>query len=394
MANLEKHSRGAVGGLCRHFERYRLPNGEYIKFNNGEINTKLTHLNYNLAPLRPQGQIEFINQRCGEVTCLKRDDVNVMITWIVTLPKGFPLDKSREFFERSYWFLCNRYFDGKEDNIISSYCHLDESQPHMHWAVVPIVRDKKSGREKVSAKELITKKDLKNFHKDLEKYLSEHFGFEVGILNGATKGGNLSIEELKRQSNIEELKRQESELRESIKNMQESMSVGSAENKESNDVHKTENLSSREIELKAEIERLENEEIPDNINLVDVRFWHKSKEINIHKAEHDLAIIQGRTPESFSAFSTRRRLEQAKKYEERKIPVVDKNVPLAPIVPVVITQPPVSAKLDRVRAIRELNAKMARAELKKLSQKIDFTKADYEDDIQFMDSENEKQLGE
>ena len=129
MAHMEKYARSAVGQLCQHYERKKLPNGEYVKFGNEDIDTTLTELNYNLAPDRRQ--IDFINKRCGEVQCMNRKDVNVMVSWVVTLPKEFPQERSREFFEQTYKFLNERY--GGEQNVISSYVHMDETQPHMHY---------------------------------------------------------------------------------------------------------------------------------------------------------------------------------------------------------------------------------------------------------------------
>jgi hypothetical protein len=214
---MEKYARSAVGQLCQHYERKKLPDGSYVKFGNEDIDTTQSHLNYNLAPERKQ--IDFINQRCSEVKCMNRKDVNVMVSWVITLPKDFPQERSREFFEQTYRFLNERY--GGEKNVISSYVHLDETTPHMHYAFIPVVKDKKTGIEKVSAKECITKGDLLTFHKNLEKRLYQHFGFEVGVLNGATKSGNLTIRELKLQSSVEDLTAQEAELKATVQSYEE-----------------------------------------------------------------------------------------------------------------------------------------------------------------------------
>ncbi|MCL2070831.1 MAG: plasmid recombination protein [Oscillospiraceae bacterium] len=208
MAHMNKYARSAVGQLCQHYERKKKEDGEYVKFGNEDIDLTKTHLNYNLAPQRSlKNQIEFINQRCSEVKCLNRKDVNVMVSWVVTQPKDFPKERSREFFEKTYEFLNTRYGgdESNEQNVISAYVHLDEKSAHMHYAFVPVVADKKSGKPKVSAKEAISKGDLLTFHKDLEKHLYEHFGFEVGIINGATKEGNLSIKALKLKSEVDGL---------------------------------------------------------------------------------------------------------------------------------------------------------------------------------------------
>jgi hypothetical protein len=201
MANCQKYTRGACGHLFKHYERAKDENGEYIKFGNQDIDATRTYLNYNLAPDHSQG--DFVKQRCSEVKMQKRADVNVMCSWVVTAPKEIREEETEKFFEETYKFLSDRY--GKE-NIISAYVHMDEVSPHVHFAFVPVVMDKKKNILKVSAKELITKLELKSFHGDLSNHMEKIFGRDVGILNEATKEGNQSIEELKRGTAVKKLK--------------------------------------------------------------------------------------------------------------------------------------------------------------------------------------------
>lgn len=193
MANVAKYTRPATGQLCQHYERKKGDDGKYIKFGNQDINLSKTAQNYNLAPKREGGQINFIRQRTSEVKCLNRADVNVMCSWVVTLPKNFPSSQESEFFAQTYRFLVKRY---GEKNVISAYVHRDENQPHIHFAFVPVTRGK-DGKEKVSAKEVLTKSELQAFHPALQYTLEQSLGFEVAILNGATEGGNRTIQELK-----------------------------------------------------------------------------------------------------------------------------------------------------------------------------------------------------
>lgn len=113
MANAQKYIRAACGHLAAHYERRKDEKGEYVKFGNQDIDPQKTHLNYNLAPRRGVEQIDFIRQRTTEARTLKRDDVNVMCSWVVTLPEyrhhnqnlHVSPDKEqveRLFFERSY----------------------------------------------------------------------------------------------------------------------------------------------------------------------------------------------------------------------------------------------------------------------------------------------------
>ena len=194
-----KHPKTALGHLGKHYERGKDETSEYVKFGNPDIDPQRTHLNYNLAP--QHDQMDFIKQRLSEVYCLNRKDVNVMCSWVVTAPKDLALGQQEDFFKESYKFLENRY--GKE-NVISSYVHLDETTPHMHFAFIPVVYDKKKDRYKVSAKERVNKFELKSFHSDYQEHLDKA-KIRCNVLNEATKEGNRSIEELKRQSAADRL---------------------------------------------------------------------------------------------------------------------------------------------------------------------------------------------
>lgn len=205
MAHMMKHTKASCGHMFAHFDR----KAEHIS--NENLDRTRTHLNYNLATHQKMDQGEFVRQRCSEVRCQNRKDVNVMVSWVVTAPKDLPEAEHKAFFQASYDFLKKRY--GME-NVVSAWVHMDEVTPHMHFAFVPVCRTFKEDRKnpdvstevhKVSAKEVVNRYDLQSFHTDLQKYVERELGHEVGILNEATKEGNRSIEELKRQSATERL---------------------------------------------------------------------------------------------------------------------------------------------------------------------------------------------
>lgn len=196
MAHMMKHTKASCGHMFAHFDR----KAEHIS--NENLDRTKTHLNYNLALHQQMDQGEFVKQRCSEIHCLNRKDINVMCSWIVTVPKDLPAEEHGRFFKSTNNFLQERY--GKE-NTVSAYVHMDEVTPHMHFAFVPVVYDEKKKRHKLSAKEKVNRQDLKTFHKDLSEYVSKSLGHEVSLLNEATKEGNRSIEELKRQSATERL---------------------------------------------------------------------------------------------------------------------------------------------------------------------------------------------
>lgn len=194
MAHNMKFTRAACGHMFKHYERAKDENGEYLKFGNEDIDASRTHLNYNLAPMQANGQGGFVKERCSEVKMQNRKDVNVMCSWVVTAPKEIREDETEIFFRETYKFLSERY---GRDNVVSAYVHMDETTPHIHFAFVPVVTDKKKGGLKVSAKEAIDKKELQVFHGDLSKHMEKIFERDIGIENGATKGGNKNKEQLK-----------------------------------------------------------------------------------------------------------------------------------------------------------------------------------------------------
>lgn len=196
MAHIQKNTRAATGHLFDHYgrnaeeEKYK-----YLYRQNDSIDPERTHLNYNLAPSDGKTQQEIFDKRMSQVKCLKRKDVNVMCSWVVTVPKDLDPERTREFMQHTYNFLENRY--GKK-NVISAYVHMDETTPHMHFAFIPVVFDEKKQTEKVCAKEIIDRHELQIFHDELQNYLENSMGCRVNVLNEATKEGNRSIEELKR----------------------------------------------------------------------------------------------------------------------------------------------------------------------------------------------------
>ena len=188
MAHLEKYTAAAAGHMFAHYDRTH-------SSSTSNIDENRTHLNYNLAEKdQPLSCLDFLHKRMSEIKVLKRANVNVMCDWVVTAPEDLTEEELPVFFDECYKFLNARY--GK-DNLISAPVHMDETSPHLHYNFVPVVKDKKNGKLKLSAKECITRKDLNTFHTDLTKHMTAVFGRDIGILNGATISGNKTIKQLK-----------------------------------------------------------------------------------------------------------------------------------------------------------------------------------------------------
>ncbi|MBO6309005.1 MAG: plasmid recombination protein [Oribacterium sp.] len=186
--HVEKYNRGVMGHMLGHYDRTH-PGSK------SQIDDTKTHLNYNLAAEeQPLPQLDFIHQRLTEVKVHKRKDVNVFCDWVVTAPKELSEHEYDTFFNETYSFMSKRY--GK-DNVISAYVHMDESQPHMHFAFIPVTTDKKKNIPKLCAKEVLTKTELRAIHKDMSQHMERVFGRDIGILNGATALGNVTVDMLR-----------------------------------------------------------------------------------------------------------------------------------------------------------------------------------------------------
>ncbi len=197
MAHLKKNTRGSVKGLSIHFER------KTDNHSNEEIDVSRSYLNQDLMQDNSD-MISRFDERLENVYCMKREDVKALGTWVVTLPDELKNEKQNnqnKFFEETKEFLDKRY--GKE-NVVCAVVHYDETTPHLHYAFIPVTFDEKKQREKVSAKEVLNRKDLQTFHDGLDKHLKEKLPFyEKGILNDKT----LPFE------NVEQVKKYNDELK-------------------------------------------------------------------------------------------------------------------------------------------------------------------------------------
>lgn len=229
----EKYNKSGLGNLLAHYER---KDNRYRKYKNENIDKEKTYLNYNLAPQHEEGLYKFVKKRVTELNVIKRANAVWCCDWCLSAPREIVGDyqKCKEFFQKAYDFLSERY--GK-DNVVSCFCHYDEGLPdetipdrlfhsaHCHFCFVPVCTsqeiefNKETGemttitKEKVSAKERINRTELSIIHNQLQEYLDENLSFSANVTNGATKSGNLTVEQLKYRTEIlEEIKIREKEL--------------------------------------------------------------------------------------------------------------------------------------------------------------------------------------
>lgn len=169
MAHCEKYKITAVAPMVAHYERSR----EGV-LNRENIDHTRTNLNYNLRPggdvcERVQQAVHTHEQEAGKAV---RKDANVMFDWVVTLPQDCPQERTEEFFESVVSFVEQRY--GK-DNILGAYVHMDETTPHVHVPVVPMM----DGR--LRASKMVNRNDLLRFHGELSEHVEQELGIHVSV---------------------------------------------------------------------------------------------------------------------------------------------------------------------------------------------------------------------
>ena len=218
MANFDKHDLKTAQRILRH-------NSRSVKNpSNVDIRPELSYKNYSLIPphfdfskgdIRFMSDYEYLQKTINrpDIYKYKRDDVKVLCSWIVQTPKGLPEDKLNLFFNETFNFLSKKY-----PYVISAKVHVDENTPHMHYTFVPVVpvkddrqKQRFGGKElKISANDLVNKKHLKDFHKELRDYLVKHVGPDAaGVVTGETAlKGNRTIRELKEIRELGELNRE------------------------------------------------------------------------------------------------------------------------------------------------------------------------------------------
>ena len=170
------------------------------------IDKEKTSLNYNMSS-NDYKQTE-IYDRVRRILGRKPRKDAVIGSTIITLPKDYEGD-TYDFFQIAYEGLKDIYKIQEED-VISSYVHLDETTPHMHFYFIPHYRQYNEQGELVgescSWDKTMPRSMYQKQHRKLEEYFRQN-GREAHLLNGKTLGINLqqlSADEKKKMLKLKE----------------------------------------------------------------------------------------------------------------------------------------------------------------------------------------------
>ena len=189
MASVQKFKQTGIVNILRHNAR------EVLNPSNQDIDAGRSHENYSLLQ-DGRSAYTIYQERKSELYCHGRADVVTLAGWVVTAPQDLPLEQHKAFFEKTHEFLSNRY--GAE-NTVQSIVHQDESgQPHLHYCFIPATADHRHGGEKICANDVLTRKELRDFHPSLQKSLRDA-GINARVHTGVTGGMNRTVSELKQE---------------------------------------------------------------------------------------------------------------------------------------------------------------------------------------------------
>lgn len=208
--NLKKMKNKDLAKISEH-NRRESPDGTYL---NPNIDPERTHLNIRRSDHPEKEELKtLIDRRISEREIQKkkvRKDAVKMISVLVTASPEYMNSLNREdqirYFDECFKF-CQRRF-GKQ-NCIEMNIHFDETNPHAHISVVPIIKGK------LCAKEVMTMKALYELQEEFPKAMRER-GFNVERGEGGDpkeRRKHLSEEEYRLKAWSKDLKEKEEGLK-------------------------------------------------------------------------------------------------------------------------------------------------------------------------------------
>lgn len=153
-----------------------------------------------------------VERRMSELSTKRkvRDDQVRAIGFVVSSNDFLPEPTAIEFLERSIDWMAERY--GRE-NLLAAEVHLDESTPHAHIWIAPVIHDDETGYDRLCAKELFApdkrrrnadgkwevtaQGTMSRLQEDFWEQVSSRWGYERPLSSAQRSEGYKSLEAYK-----------------------------------------------------------------------------------------------------------------------------------------------------------------------------------------------------
>lgn len=169
---MDKYHRDAVIGIERENER----DENYESKKNPQIDCVRTPNNYHIIG-RTETYLSYIDKRIIELAPKRKikDDAVLINSFILGSDEEFfanlTQEQQKEFFRDCAMCFAERY---GEENIISAIAHMDETNPHMHLNLIPVL----DGR--LCSKKLFDRKALRELQSDFHEKVGKKWGLQRG----------------------------------------------------------------------------------------------------------------------------------------------------------------------------------------------------------------------
>ena len=220
----QKHSGGtSVKAQFRHCDKDERLKAEHA---NEEIDKSLTHKNLSFGAFQGDyksichaydERIKYIDEHAGLKKKPRKDRVTCM-SWSISCPAGMSDDMASKWFTDVYDLLNTEYSD-----VLGASVHFDEvheyvdastgetavSRPHMHVFVLPVVE--KDGFRRLVGKDFSKRENIVKLNNSIQKLTEDKYPGYTFMTGVKHPGKYQSVEDLKRQSKIEQALQAEKE---------------------------------------------------------------------------------------------------------------------------------------------------------------------------------------
>lgn len=186
--NLAKFKAGfETARMLAHWTRQQDENGEYVTYprsqgGGGHIHQERTQQNYTIGVVRDEN---WIKERLKNVYQKPNQKSPVQICDIVvTLPRTEPKENTQAFMQAVYDSLTKMY--GKYNNVVGAWVHMDEAQPHLHFAFLPISPNKSKQMQQYAERLAVNpywpkKSSLQQMHRQVQRDVDAALGHHVDV---------------------------------------------------------------------------------------------------------------------------------------------------------------------------------------------------------------------